>query len=317
MTDIRFPNLGITLKNVKESISLFGFEIKFYGIIIALGFLLAYLVVSKEAKRTGQRDEDYLDFLLWLVIPAIVGARLYYVLFSLDDYIVKGRGFKDTILDIINIRNGGLAIYGGVIAGVIVAIVFCKKRKIKFSLMADTAAMGLLIGQIMGRWGNFFNREAFGDYTDSLFAMCIPTNYFSKTGNLTSLMETGVITEKIAHNAVEIDGSMWISVHPTFLYESLWNLALLIFIVLYRKHKKFDGEIGLIYLWGYGLGRVWIEALRTDSLMVPGINIKVSQLIAAACVLVASIVIVTMRIKVVGQNNKTIQKKAGKKEQKS
>lgn len=298
MDDIRFPNLGITLKNVKDSISVFGFEIKFYGIIIAFGFLVAYLVVCKEAKRTGQNDEDYLDFLLCLVIPAILGARLYYVLFSLDDYIVKGKGFKDTIIDIINIRNGGLAIYGGVIAGVIVAIIFSKKRGIKFTLMADTVSMGLLIGQIMGRWGNFFNREAFGDYTNSLFAMCIPTKYFSN-GNLTLLMESGIITEKMAENAVSIDGTAWISVHPTFLYESLWNLAILIFIILYRKHKKFDGELGLIYLWGYGLGRVWIEALRTDSLMLPGINIKVSQLLAALCVLAASITIVVMRLKVV------------------
>lgn len=299
MNDIKFPNLGITLKNVKDSITIFGLEIKFYGIIIALGFLFAYLVVSREAKRTGQNDEDYLDFLLWLIIPAILGARIYYVIFCLDDYIVKGKGFKDTVVDIINIRNGGLAIYGGVIAGVIVAVIFAKKRKLKFSLMADTVAMGLLIGQIMGRWGNFFNREAFGDYTDSLFAMCIPTGYFSKSGSLTALMNSGTITENIAHHAVELDGNLWISVHPTFLYESLWNLALLIFIIIYRKHKKFDGEIGLLYLWGYGLGRVWIEALRTDSLMVPGIDIKVSQLLAALCVLVASIVIVVMRVKLV------------------
>lgn len=298
MSDIKFPNLGITLKDVKESFTIFGFEIKFYGIIIALGFLLAYLVVSKEAKRTGQNEEDYLDFLLWLVIPSIIGARIYYVLFSFDEYFVKGKGFKDTLIDIINIRNGGLAIYGGVIAGVIVAIIFTRKRKLKLSLMADTVSMGLLIGQILGRWGNFFNREAFGDYTDSLFAMCIPKDYFGR-GRLNALVDSGVISEKIAHNAVEIDGSLWFSVHPTFLYESLWNLGVLIFIFVYRKHKKFDGELGLIYLWGYGLGRVWIEALRTDSLMVPGIGIKVSQLVAALCVLVASVIIVVMRLKVV------------------
>lgn len=296
MLDIKFPNLGITLRNVKEGFSIFGFEIKFYGLIIALGFLLAFIVVSKEAKRTGQNDENYLDFLLWLVIPAILGARLYYVIFSLDDYVEKGKGFGKTLLDMINIRNGGLAIYGGVIAGVIVAIIFCKKRKLNFFLMADTVSMGLLIGQIMGRWGNFFNREAFGEYTDSLFAMAIPTDYFVGNGSVNSLVDAGVITQKMATNMVTIEGMNWITVHPTFLYESLWNVGVLIFIILYRKHKKFDGELGLIYLWGYGMGRVWIEGLRTDSLILPGIDMRASQLLAAICVLVASVILVKKRL---------------------
>ncbi len=297
MYDIRFPNLGLTLSNIKDGITIFGFEIKFYGIIIALGFLIAYLVVTKEAKRTGQNPEIYLDFVLCLIIPAIVGARLYYVLFEWDEYIQKGKGIGQTILDIINIRNGGLAIYGGVIAGVITAIIFCRKKNISFRVLADTCVMGLLIGQIMGRWGNFFNREAFGEYTDSLFAMCIPTDYFVEKGTLTGLVNAGVITETMANNVVVYDTMNWISVHPTFLYESLWNLCLLIFIIVYRKHKKFDGELGLLYLWGYGLGRVWIEGLRSDSLIIPGLNMKVSQLLAALCVLGASVVIVWMRLK--------------------
>ena len=297
MYDIRFPNLGLTLSNIKDGITIFGFEIKFYGIIIALGFLIAYLVVTKEAKRTGQNPEIYLDFVLCLIIPAIVGARLYYVLFEWDEYIQKGKGIGQTILDIINIRNGGLAIYGGVIAGVITAIIFCRKKNISFRVLADTCVMGLLIGQIMGRWGNFFNREAFGEYTDSLFAMCIPTDYFVEKGTLTGLVNAGVITETMANNVVVYDTMNWISVHPTFLYESLWNLCLLIFIIIYRKHKKFDGELGLLYLWGYGLGRVWIEGLRSDSLIIPGLNMKVSQLLAALCVLGASVVIVWMRLK--------------------
>lgn len=297
MYDIRFPNLGLTLSNIKDGITIFGFEIKFYGIIIALGFLIAYLVVTKEAKRTGQNPEIYLDFVLCLIIPAIAGARLYYVLFEWDEYIQKGKGIGQTILDIINIRNGGLAIYGGVIAGVITAVIFCKKKNISLRVLVDTCVMGLLIGQIMGRWGNFFNREAFGEYTDSLFAMCIPTDYFVEKGTLTGLVNAGVITETMANNVVVYDTMNWISVHPTFLYESLWNLCLLIFIIIYRKHKKFDGELGLLYLWGYGLGRVWIEGLRSDSLIIPGLNMKVSQLIAALCVLGASVVIVWMRLK--------------------
>ncbi|MDE6024794.1 MAG: prolipoprotein diacylglyceryl transferase [Lachnospiraceae bacterium] len=296
MFDIRFPNLGVVLKNVKDGFSVFGFEIKFYGIVIALGFLLAYIVVSKEAKRTGQNDELYLDYVLWLIIPSIIGARLYYIIFSWKDYFRAGKGFKNTFIDVINIRGGGLAIYGGIIAGVIVTVLFAKKKKVKFSLMADTVCIGLLIGQIMGRWGNFFNREAFGEYTDSLFAMCIPLEYFNAGSSLNGLVNAGVITQKMAENIVSIDGMTWISVHPTFLYESLWNLALLIFIMAYRKHKKFDGEMFLMYLWGYGLGRVWIEGLRTDSLLVPGINVRVSQLLAAICVLAASIILIKKRM---------------------
>jgi phosphatidylglycerol:prolipoprotein diacylglycerol transferase len=257
-------------------------------------------LVAKEAKRTGQNDENYLDYILCLIIPAILGARIYYVVFRWSEYFKKGKGFGQTLLDVINIRNGGLAIYGGVIAGILVAVFFCKKRKISFPLFFDTAVMGLLVGQIMGRWGNFFNREAFGEYTDSVFAMCIPVDFFKGNGSLNSLVSSGVITQKMAENLVTYDGVSWISVHPTFLYESLWNLALLILILAYRKHKKFDGELGLMYIWGYGLGRVWIEGLRSDSLMLPFVNMKVSQLIAAVCVLTASVILVKKRLDYVG-----------------
>lgn len=294
MYDIRFPNLGLVLHNIKDSISVFGFEIKFYGIIIAFGFLFAYFVISKEAKRTGQNDELYLDLILWLIVPAILGARIYYIVFSWSDYFQKGKGFGETLKDVINIRNGGLAIYGGVIAGVVVAVLFAKKKKVSFALLADTATMGLLVGQIMGRWGNFFNREAFGDYTDSLFAMSIPTDYFGSS--IGGLVRSGVITPEMAEHVSVYDGLQWITVHPTFLYESLWNLALLVVIIIYRKHKKFDGELGLMYLWGYGLGRVWIEGLRTDSLMLPFANMRVSQMLAAVCVLAASVILVKKRL---------------------
>lgn len=296
MYDIRFPNLGIVLRNLKDGITIFGVEIKFYGILITLGFLLAYLICVKEAKRTKQDDELYLDFLLWLVIPSILGARIYYVLFSLDEYVRDGKGFWRTLGDMLNIRNGGLAIYGGIIAGVIVGIIFSKKKKANFWLMADTIALGVPVAQALGRWGNFFNREAFGGYTDSLFSMCIPVDYFVDNGSAGALVNTGVITETMIQNTVSYDSMNWISVHPTFLYESLWNIGLFVILMIYRKHKKFDGELALMYLWGYGLGRVWIEGLRTDSLIVPGINMRVSQIIAAVCVLAASIVIVKKRM---------------------
>ncbi|MBQ9199031.1 MAG: prolipoprotein diacylglyceryl transferase [Lachnospiraceae bacterium] len=306
MYDIRFPHLGITFHNLKDGFTIFGFEIKFYGVIIGLGFLLAYLLVLSEAKRTKQDTEIYLDFFLCLVIPAILGARIYYIIFNTGEYFGKEKSFGQTIKGLINIRNGGLAIYGGIIAGVITAIIFCKNKKINFFLFTDTISLGLLLGQILGRWGNFFNREAFGEYTDSFFAMQIPTEYFMKNGSLKNLEDSGVITGKMAENLVTYGQGEnimhWISVHPTFLYESLWNLALLIFLLIYRKYKKFDGEMGLLYLWGYGLGRVWIEGLRTDSLMVPGLNMRVSQLLAAICVVAASVILVKKRLDYIKEN---------------
>lgn len=295
MYEIRFPHLGIDLKNVIDGITIGGFEIRFYGIIIAIGFILAYILISNEAKHTNQNPETYLDFMLWLVIPAILGARLYYIIFSWKDYVKEGQSIKETIFNMINIRGGGLAIYGGVIAGIIVLLIFAKKRKISALLMLDTCCMGLLVGQILGRWGNFFNREAFGDYTDSLFAMAIPADWFGGKNYLMAKVATGNITQEMLDHVLVMDGKEFIQVHPTFLYESVWNLVLLLVIFTYRRKKKFDGELFAMYIWGYGLGRVWIEALRTDSLMLFGGSFKVSQLLAAACVVGASVFIVYKR----------------------
>lgn len=298
MYEIRFPNLGIVLKKVLDGFYIGSFEIRFYGVVIAIGFILAYFLIANEAKRTRQNPELYLDFMLVLVIPAILGARIYYVLFSLDNYIKPGQSLKSNIIGIINIRNGGLAIYGGVIAGIITLIIFARKRKVNTMLMLDTCAMGLLVGQILGRWGNFFNREAFGGYTDSLFAMAIPVDWFGGKNYLLSTVNHGIITQEMIDNVSVIDGMEFIQVHPTFLYESVWNLMVLLIIFLYRRHKTFDGELFAMYIWGYGLGRVWIEALRTDSLMVPGIGFKVSQLLAAICVVAASVFVIYMRMKI-------------------
>lgn len=296
MYEIRFPNLGIVLKNVVDGFYIGNFKIQFYGVVIAVGFVLAYMMFAQEAKRTGQDPELYLDYMLWLVVPAILGARIYYVLFSLDDFVQKGKPVKDTILKMLNIRGGGLAIYGGVIAGIITLIIFAKKRNVKVMLMLDTCAMGLLIGQILGRWGNFFNRECFGGYTNSLLAMAIPVEWFGGQNYLLNRVNNGIITQEMIDNVLKIDGREFIQVHPTFLYESVWNLILLLVIFLYRRYKKFDGELFAMYIWGYGLGRVWIEGLRTDSLMIPGAGFKVSQLVAALCVVAASIYIVYKRM---------------------
>jgi len=297
MYEIRFPNLGIVLNNVRDGFMIGNFEIRFYGIIIALGFILAYFMIASEAKRTGQDTELYLDFMLWLVIPAILGARIYYVVFSLGDYVKEGQSLGQTIKGMLNIRGGGLAIYGGVIAGIITVIIFSRVRHVKTMLMLDTISMGMLVGQILGRWGHFFNREAFGAYTNSLFAMAIPADWFGGKNYLLNKVNSGIITQEMIDNVAVLDGKEFVQVHPTFLYESLWNLMVLIVIFLYRRNKKFDGEMFGLYIWGYGLGRVWIEGLRTDSLMLPFANFKVSQLLAALCVVGASVYIIINRMK--------------------
>ncbi|MBQ5851328.1 MAG: prolipoprotein diacylglyceryl transferase [Lachnospiraceae bacterium] len=279
--DIRFPNLGWLFENVPDGFTIFGIELKLYGLIISLGFLLGYLSAYYEAKRTKQDPDLYTDYVTYMVIPAIIGARMYYVIFAFDKY-------KDNLWEIFNIRAGGLAIYGGIIACVITLVVFAKKRKQNIFLMSDTCAMGLLIGQILGRWGNFFNREAYGGYTDSLFAMAIP------------VQDAQVVNEELLSHLVYFDGIPYIQVHPTFLYESLWNLGLLIIIFFYRKHKKFHGEITAIYFLGYGIGRFWIEGLRQDQLIlatISGVAIPVSQLLAAIMVVVSVVFIIYGRKK--------------------
>ncbi len=296
MYEIRFPNLGIELEKVMDGFQIGNFELRLYGIVIALGFILAYALIAREAKRTKQDPELYLDFMLWMVIPAILGARLYYVLFSLDEYVKEGQSLGETIVGMLNIRGGGLAIYGGVLAGILTLVIFSKKRKVNTMLMLDTMCMGLLVGQILGRWGNFFNREAFGGYTDSLFAMAIPVDWFGSKNYLISTVNHGIITQEMIDNVLLVEGKEFIQVHPTFLYESMWNIVVLLVIFLYRRHKKFDGEMFAMYIWGYGLGRVWIEGLRTDSLMLFGMNFKTSQLLAALCVVGASIYIVYKRM---------------------
>ncbi len=266
-TEISFPNLGIYLKNVGKSIDLFGIEIAYYGIIIGTAILLGFWIAAREAKRTGQNPENYLDMGIIGVIAGIVGARLYYVIFSWDMY-------KDNLLDIFNLREGGLAIYGGVIAAVISVLVLAKVKHLSAPQIFDTIAMALLNGQMLGRWGNFFNREAFGGYTDSLFAMRLPLD----------AVRSSDVTEQMRRHIERIDGVSYIQVHPTFLYESLWCMVLLIILFAYRKHKKYEGELFLMYLFGYGLERFWIEGLRTDQLLLPGVGIAVSQLLAGAIV---------------------------------
>ena len=279
--DIAFPNLGIYLENVPSGIYVFGFRIAFYGMIIALGMVLGYLLVEWQAKRTGQNPDLYLDVAFFAIPLGIVGARAYYVIFRWDE-------FKDNLLMILNLRNGGLGIYGGILAAILTIAIFCKYRKVKLSLLLDTACAGLLVGQILGRWGNFFNREAFGGFAgDSLFAMQLPWDTAVRHMSAASAAELLPLAE---------NGT--ILVHPTFLYESLWNVIILIIILIYTKKKKFDGELVSIYIAGYGLGRFWIESLRTDQLLLWGTNIPVSMVVAAVMVIVGIGCIVWNRWKI-------------------
>ena len=275
--DIAFPNLGIYLENVPKNFSVFGFSIAFYGLIIGIGVMAGIAMAAREAKRTGQNPDDYWDFAIYAIIFSIVGARLYYVIFSWDHY-------KNNLLEIINLRKGGLAIYGAVIAAFITLFVYTKVKKKSFWQMADTAVLGLILGQIIGRWGNFMNREAFGDYSNGLLAMALPID---------AVRQHEITANHWAHVA---EGANYIMVHPTFLYESLWNLGVLAVLLLYRKHKKFEGEISLMYLAGYGIGRFFIEGLRTDQLLLPVIGLPVSQLLGITLFVVCTIIIVVIRV---------------------
>lgn len=276
-TTIRFPHLGITL-NPGKSFTVFGIEIAYYGVIIALGMLAGALVAYREAKKTGQKVDDYIDFTLYTLIAAIIGARIYYVIFEWDYYSAHP-------LEIFNLRAGGLAIYGGVLASALTLFIFTKVKKLKFWLMADTAVQGLIIGQIIGRWGNFFNREAFGGYTDSLFAMQLPVS------------EAKGITQELIEHLVTVDGVSYVQVHPTFLYEGTWNLLLFIGICLYKRHKKFDGEIFAIYLMGYGVGRFIIEGLRTDQLVIKALGgMAASQVLSIILIILAAAFVIYNRV---------------------
>lgn len=278
--NINFPHLGIYLERVGKNISVFGFEIAFYGITIAASMLAGLWLAMRMAKKTGQNPDDYFNLGLIAIVSALIGARAYYVIFAWEHY-------RDNLLEIFNLRQGGLAIYGGVIGGAIATFVFAKVKKLKFWQLADTASLGLVLGQIIGRWGNFFNREAFGEYTNGLFAMQLPLN----------AVYSWDVTPKMLEHLQTIEGVQYIQVHPTFLYESLWNLILLILLLLYTKHKKFHGEVFFLYLLGYGLGRAWIEGMRTDQLWIPGTEIPVSQVLAVTLVIISSVCIVVKRRK--------------------
>lgn len=269
---IRFPHLGITLHQVIKTVSVGNLEIACYGIVLATAMVTGLLLVMKVADKTGQKGDDYFDLGMVAIVVSVLCARIYYVVFSWDYY-------REHLTEIVNLRKGGLAIYGGVIGGVLTVAVFCCIRKMRFWKTLDTAVLGLVWGQALGRWGNFFNREAFGSYTDNLLAMQLPV----------SDVRTYEVTQEMWQHVTTINGVEYIQVHPTFLYEGMWNLLLLLFIFIYRKHKKFDGELLCIYLMGYGLGRFFIEGLRVDQLLIGHTGIAVTQVVCI-CIFVGGLI---------------------------
>lgn len=260
INQISFPYLGIELTVNRVLFSVFGLSVYTYGVIIGIGLVLGFLYASREAKKCGISQDDFLNMFLIGVPSAIICARLYYVIFSWSSY-------KDNLTEIFNIRGGGIAIYGGVIGASAAVLIYCLRKKINKGMVFDILSVGLLIGQAVGRWGNFVNGEAFGSATDLPWAMTIK--------------QSGRVIANF--------------VHPTFLYESLFNALGVLVLCLYKRKKTFDGEIFCGYMVWYGLTRVVVEGLRADSLYLG--PVRVSQLLSAVLVLAGVIIIAKNRKK--------------------
>ncbi len=275
---IEFPNLGFGFTIDPTAFTVFGLDIQWYGIIITLGLILAIIYVFPRMKRFGIDSDRAVDAVIGGVLGGIVGARLYYVIFNWDDYSKGSVGA--TLKAVINTRNGGLAIYGGIIGAFVVGFIICKLRKVRILPMLDVTVLGLLIGQGIGRWGNFVNQEAFGTNTDFFLGM------------------TGGTIQRTINNAVQIGGDMYNNgnpemmwekaVHPCFLYESVWCILGFVILALISKKRRYDGQIFLMYMAWYGFERFFVEGLRTDSLMIG--NIRVSQALSAI-IFIASVII--------------------------
>ncbi len=272
ISKLSFPGLGIGEFDVNsEAFSLFGISVAWYAVIITFGMICAFIYAWSQAKKIGITLDDLCDFTIFTVPIGIIGARLYYVLTSLDKF--------DSFIDVINIRNGGLAIYGGIIAGAATVFVMSKIKKIDFLALADCVAPGVLLAQGIGRWGNFMNGEAFGAETDSFLRMGVQNIISQKTFGTAEM----------------------VYVHPTFLYESLWNILGVVLVYLYSRylHKKYDGELFIMTFGWYGFGRMFIEGLRMDSLYseIFGIRFRTSQVLAAIIFTVCLAFYVYFRIK--------------------
>lgn len=289
MEHLFFPGLGLGIDLERVAFTVLGHPIYWYGIIIAVGFLFAVWFCSGKAERFGVRSDDLIDMLFFAAPLGILGARLYYIIFYLDLY-RRADGTLD-ISAMLRITDGGLAIYGGIIAAAIVLFIFCKIKKLSFLAMADLGVHGLLIGQCIGRWGNFVNIEAYGGVTTLPWRMCgekIAGELYGKG-----------LVDADGYYAI-VEGT--IGVHPTFFYESLWNLiGFLLLLLVLKKGRRFDGQALSFYLIWYGAGRFFIEGLRTDSLYLFGTGLRVSQVIALTSALAGLILLIWRDRKKKGQ----------------
>lgn len=283
---IRFPGINLVLDYVPRAFQIFGMEFTIYGMLIAVGALLGMGLVVLEAGRNHEDQNKYLDMMILSLAASVVGSRLFYVIFSWELY----QGNLRTIFDV---RNGGYAFYGGLLGGVLAATLFCRLAKLPFWQMADTVSLGLLLGQVVGRWGNFFNRESFGEYTNSVLAMQLPL----------SSVRSSQVSAAMRENLVTVNGVSFVQVHPAFFYESAWCLVLFLLLLVWKRRKSFQGEIFLRYLTCYGLGRFLLEWIRTDKLVIPGTGISVSMVIS---------VILFVLCGIMGMVRRTMAKKRAK-----
>lgn len=296
---INFPNLNIHWENVGQKINLFGMEVTYFGILLGVAILFGIALTMWIAHRNGQEVEEYLNLSIFVIVFGIIGARVYYVLFGFEQF--KGHWTK-----IFNMRSGGLAFYGALIAGIITVFIYCKRQGLIVWKVLDTIVPALLIGQILGKLGNFFNREAFGEYTDGIFAMQLPIDSVRAVD----------VTEKMRQNVEKIDGVNMIQVSPSFLYEMVLCLILLIGLLIYKRFEVYKGEIFLLYVIGYGAGRFFIEMGRVDKLRTLIFHLPVSQVVAVLSVIIAMVLLAVTYKSGDGRREAFFRKKSKKKKMK-
>ena len=292
---ILFPNLGLKFEHVETGISILGFEIRFFGIILGLALLLGITLMLLKAYSTGQSMDEYLNLSIIVVPTALIGARIYYVIFQFDNY-------KNAVGNMFQLRKGGLDFYGALIAGIITVFVFANVQKIAVGKILDTASVGISAGQILCSLSVFFNRECFGEYTDGLLAMQIPLD----------LVSYSAVTEKMRKHIEMVEGQRYIQVSPLFLAAFIWSIVVLTIVILYNYRRKYDGELFLVYLIAYSFGRFLMEGARVDALIIPGIGWRAARVTAVVMIVIS----VLMMLYIWTQNDKARMKRVKNREAK-
>ena len=288
---IQFPKVGLLLKNVPGSVMIGNLEITLYGILIAVGMLFGLMVILLEGKRNKQNTNDLLGMLITAIVFGIIGGRFAYVLFYMPLY-------RYDPVDMLNLREGGMIFYGALLGGIFGGIVYSVLRDVSFGALADTAAFGLLTAQAIGRWGDFFSRGSFGEYTDWVTAMRLPL----------AAVRADEVSTSLRENLISSGGVSYIQAHPVFLYESVWCLILLFILLLGRSNKLFDGEIFLKYLVWYAFGRFFLDLIRTDRVLIPEIHFPVSSIVSVLLFFVCGIILL-IRQSLARQRNRVLKRR--------